>query len=63
MIWLYALVRFVSIASLLIGITLFEGLHLRLWSKEDRVFSQGMLVISALLIALGLAGLSVVKIW
>lgn len=63
MIWFYALVRFISIASLLIGFVLFEGLHLRLWSKGDRVFNQGVLILSAILIALGLAGLSVVKVW
>ncbi len=62
MIWLYALIRFISITVLLIGIILLEGLHLRLWSKE-RTFNLLLVIIAAALVALGLAGLSVVRIW
>jgi len=61
-IWLYVLIRFISITSLLAGIVLFEGLHLRLWA-EDKQLNLGVLAISAILVALGLAGLSVVRIW
>lgn len=62
MIWLYALVRFISIAALLIGLVLFEGLHIKLWG-EEKTFNPLRVTVAALLVALGLAGLSVVKIW
>lgn len=62
MIWFYAFIRFISVASLLIGITLFEGLHIRLWGKE-KTFNLLRVIVAAALVALGLAGLSVVRIW